>query len=128
MLVVACLLAGWHLTWSPSRPALLGLLILVTFSMALALFFSALNVFFRDFQNIVQTIMQFMHFLVPMMYPFSLVWDAHDVAPGALPDLHRQPGRPGRAADAAVLLVPADRRPAEAASAGSSRPTCGSAD
>ena len=47
------------------------------FSMALALIFSALNVFYRDFQNIVQTIMQFMHFLVPMMYPFSRVWAAH---------------------------------------------------
>jgi len=57
------------------------MLILVTFAGALALFFSALNVFYRDFQNIVQTIMQFMHFLVPMMYPFSLVWEAHDSHP-----------------------------------------------
>ena len=56
-------------------------MILVTFAGALALFFSALNVFYRDFQNIVQTIMQFMHFLVPMMYPFSLVWEAHDSHP-----------------------------------------------
>jgi ABC-type polysaccharide/polyol phosphate export permease len=45
--------------------------------MALALFFSALNVFYRDFQNIVQTIMQFMHFVVPMMYPFSKVYSVH---------------------------------------------------
>jgi len=29
----------------------------------------------------VQTVMQFMHFLVPMMYPFSLVWKAHDSHP-----------------------------------------------
>ena len=39
----------------------------------MALFFSALNVLYRDFQNIVQTIMQFIHFLVPMMYSFSVV-------------------------------------------------------
>jgi ABC-2 type transport system permease protein len=25
----------------------------------------------------VQTVLQFMHFLVPMMYPFTLVWQAH---------------------------------------------------
>ena len=62
-------------------PACSACAILVTFAMALALFFSALNVFFRDFQNIVETIMQFMHFLVPMMYPFSLVWAAHDRHP-----------------------------------------------
>ena len=28
-----------------------------------------------------QTVMQFMHFLVPMMYPFSLVWAEHDSHP-----------------------------------------------
>jgi ABC-2 type transport system permease protein len=77
VLVMFCLVSGWHLTWTAVAAGALGTLILVTFAMALALFFSALNVFFRDFQNIVQTIMQFMHFLVPMMYPFSRVWDAH---------------------------------------------------
>src|SRR5690606_20752839 len=45
-------------------------------SMAMALFFSALNVFYRDFQNIVATLLQFMHFMVPMMYPFSRVYKA----------------------------------------------------
>jgi ABC-2 type transport system permease protein len=77
VLVLCCLLSGWHITWTAVAAGLLGLAILVTFSMALALFFSALNVFYRDFQNIVQTIMQFMHFLVPMMYPFSRVYSVH---------------------------------------------------
>ena len=49
--------------------------------MAMALFFSALNAFYRDFQNIVQTILQFMHFLVPMMYPFARVYAEHDTHP-----------------------------------------------
>jgi len=74
LLTLICLFAGWHLTWTAVGAGLLGLAILIVFSMALALLFSALNVFFRDFQNIVATIMQFMHFLVPMMYPFSLVY------------------------------------------------------
>jgi ABC-2 type transport system permease protein len=77
VLVVCCVIAGWHLTWSAVAAGLLGLAILITFSLALGLIFSALNVFYRDFQNIVQTIMQFMHFLVPMMYPFGRVWEAH---------------------------------------------------
>ena len=81
VLVVCCLLAGWHLTWTAVGAGILGLLILVTFSVALALFFSALNVFYKDFQNIVTTIMQFMHFMVPMMYPFSLVYQAHATNP-----------------------------------------------
>lgn len=74
VLVLCCLIAGWHLTLTAVLAGLLGVTILITFSMALALAFSALNVFYRDFQNIVQTILQFMHFLVPMMYPFERVW------------------------------------------------------
>ena len=49
--------------------------------MALALLFSAINVYYRDFQNIVGTITQFMHFMVPMMYPFSRVAGYADTHP-----------------------------------------------
>jgi ABC-2 type transport system permease protein len=81
LLVVACLFTGWHLTWTALGAGLLGVCILVTFSMAMALVFSALNVFFRDFQNIVGTVMQFMHFLVPMLYPFTMIYAVHDSHP-----------------------------------------------
>ena len=81
LLVVACLLTGWHITWTAVGAGLLGVAILVTFAMAMALVFSALNVFFRDFQNIVGTIMQFMHFLVPMLYPFTMIYAVHDSHP-----------------------------------------------
>lgn len=77
VLVFFCLLSGWHLTWSAIAAGAIGIVIIVSFATALALIFSALNVFFRDFQNIVHTIMQFMHFLVPMMYPFTRIWQAH---------------------------------------------------
>ena len=40
---------------------------------ALALLFSAMNVFFRDFQNIVATLQLFTHWIVPMIYPFSKI-------------------------------------------------------
>ena len=81
LLVIVCLVAGWHLTWTAIAAGVLGVLILVTFSMAMALIFSALNAFYRDFQNIVQTILQFMHFLVPMMYPFARVYAEHSTYP-----------------------------------------------
>jgi ABC-2 type transport system permease protein len=81
LLVIACLFSGWHLTWTAIGAGLLGVCILVTFAMAMALVFSALNVFFRDFQNIVGTIMQFMHFLVPMLYPFTRIYAAHESHP-----------------------------------------------
>ena len=81
VLVLLAVLAGWHLTWAAVAAGTLGMSILVVFAAALAIAFSALNVFYRDFQNIVQTILQFMHFMVPMMYPFSRVYAVHDTQP-----------------------------------------------
>jgi ABC-2 type transport system permease protein len=78
ILLVACVFVGWHFSFGVVAAGVLGIAILITFSMALALIFSALNVFFRDFQNIVQTITQFLHFLVPMMYPYSFIHELAD--------------------------------------------------
>jgi ABC-2 type transport system permease protein len=81
LLSLICIFVGWHITLSGIAAFLLGTAILVTFSLAMGLFFSALNVYFKDFQNIVQTLLQFLHFMVPMMYPFSRIWTAsHDHA------------------------------------------------
>ncbi|HEY0903865.1 MAG TPA: ABC transporter permease [Marmoricola sp.] len=73
VLVVVSALMGWTPSLVAVAAMVLALMILVTFSMALALAFSAFNVFFRDFQNIVGTVTQFTHFLVPMMYPYSMI-------------------------------------------------------
>jgi len=73
ILSIACLIVGWHFSFTALAALLLGLAILVTLSMSLSLIFSALNVMYRDFQNIVQTIIQFTHFLVPMMYAYSMI-------------------------------------------------------
>ena len=40
-----------------------------------ALMFSAANVFFRDFGNVVSIMTMFIRFSVPMIYPYSLVDD-----------------------------------------------------
>jgi ABC-2 type transport system permease protein len=73
ILAIACAVLGWHFSLVGIAAGVLGLLILVSLSMALALIFSALNVFFKDFQNIVSTMTQFLHFLVPMMYSYSML-------------------------------------------------------
>jgi ABC-2 type transport system permease protein len=73
ILAISCILVGWHFSLTAIAAGLLGVAILVTFSMSLALIFSALNVMYRDFQNIVQTVTQFVHFMVPMMYAYSMI-------------------------------------------------------
>jgi ABC-2 type transport system permease protein len=78
ILTAATLIVGWHFSFVGLLAGLLGVAILVSFSMALALTFSAFNVFFRDFQNIVQTITQFLHFMVPMMYAYSMIAKLND--------------------------------------------------
>jgi ABC-2 type transport system permease protein len=73
ILVITAALVGWHFTWSVLAAAALGLGILITFSTAMSLLFAALNVYYKDFQNIVATFSQFIHFMVPMMYPYSFI-------------------------------------------------------
>jgi ABC-2 type transport system permease protein len=71
IVLIGAVLTGW----TPSLPvigaALLAIAIVTVFGTALALLFSAMNVFFRDFQNIVQTLNIFTHWAVPMIYPFE---------------------------------------------------------
>ncbi|HET6151535.1 MAG TPA: ABC transporter permease [Marmoricola sp.] len=73
ILVVTAAIVGWHFSMTAIAAGVLGLLILLAFSTAMALLFSALNVLYKDFQNIVATIVQFMHFLVPMMYSYQVI-------------------------------------------------------
>jgi ABC-2 type transport system permease protein len=75
ILIVICATVGWHISLTAIAAGLLGMAILVTFSMAMALFFSALNVLYRDVQNIVQTILQILNFMVPMMYSYTVIYD-----------------------------------------------------
>lgn len=81
LLMAVCLLVGWQTDLVGIVSGLLGLAIVATFSTAVALFFSAVNVYYRDFQNIVSTLTQFMHFMVPMMYPVTRVMAVADTHP-----------------------------------------------
>lgn len=73
ILTVACISVGWSPDWVGAGAGLLGFAVIGIFGTALALLFSAANVFFRDFQNIVSTFTTFIHFMVPMIYPFEKV-------------------------------------------------------
>lgn len=76
ILVAVCLLVGW----SPSLLALasvLGALLLVLlFALGLGLFFSGLNVRFRDAQNFVDLIKMFSTWTSPVLYTWMLLRDA----------------------------------------------------
>ena len=75
ILTVAALFIGWHADATGFAAGALGLAIITVMGTALALLFSAANVFFRDFSNVVQTLTAFIHFGVPMLYPFTKVAD-----------------------------------------------------
>ena len=75
--VFILLLATWLSGWSPDPMGLvygvLGLLISMTLGTAMALMFSAANVFMRDISNAVNVLSNFVRFGCPMMYPYTLV-------------------------------------------------------
>lgn len=75
ILTAACVIVGWDPDGIGFLAGLLGFAIVAVWSTALALLFSAANVFARDFSNVVQTLTAFVHFSVPMIYPFTLVPD-----------------------------------------------------
>lgn len=75
ILAAAGLFVGWTPDPAGILAGLMGFTIVALLGTALALLFSAANVFFRDFGNIVSTLTLFIHFTVPMIYPYSMVQD-----------------------------------------------------
>jgi ABC-2 type transport system permease protein len=73
ILFIGAVAVGWRPDVAGIFAGLLGLAIITILGTALALLFSAMNVFFRDFQNIVATLSLFTHWIVPLIYPFSKI-------------------------------------------------------
>ncbi len=71
VLVLASVLNGWRFEWVALGAAVLGAAILALFATGVALLFSALNVYFRDFSQVVALLTIFAHWAVPMIYPYS---------------------------------------------------------
>lgn len=68
-----CIALGWRPDPVGMAAAVLGLALITVLGTALALLFSAANVFFRDFSNVVSIMTMFIRFSVPMIYPYSIV-------------------------------------------------------
>jgi ABC-2 type transport system permease protein len=73
ILFVGAVAVGWHPDPLGLGAFLLGFAVITVLGTALALLFSAMNVFFKDFQQIVSTLMMFTHWIVPMIYPFEKI-------------------------------------------------------
>jgi ABC-2 type transport system permease protein len=75
IMVVVCVLLGWTPTLVGVAALITALIIIATVGVAMALLFSAANVFFRDVGNLAQILTNFVRFGVPMIYPYTLVKD-----------------------------------------------------
>lgn len=75
ILAFSSLLLGWRPDPMGVLAGLMAFAILIPAALGLALIFSILNVFTRDFGKVVQTLTQFTTFSVPMIYPFTFVAD-----------------------------------------------------
>jgi ABC-2 type transport system permease protein len=73
ILLIACLAYGWMPDPAGMLAVVLALLIIMILGTALALLFSAANVFFRDWASVVHILTNFVRFGVPMIYPYSMV-------------------------------------------------------
>lgn len=73
IMVIVCLVMGWTPTVMGMVSLVLALFIIGTLGTALALMFSAANVFFRDVSNVASILTNFVRFGVPMIYPYTLV-------------------------------------------------------
>jgi ABC-2 type transport system permease protein len=74
ILTIACIATRtWHPDATGLAAALLGFVLVMLFGTALGLMFSVFNVLYRDFGRIVQTFINMVPFVVPMMYPYAIV-------------------------------------------------------
>jgi ABC-type polysaccharide/polyol phosphate export permease len=71
ILFIGSVAVGWRPDPVGILAGVLGVAIVTVLGTALALLFAGMNVFFRDFQSVVQTFSLFTHWIVPMIYPFE---------------------------------------------------------
>jgi ABC-type polysaccharide/polyol phosphate export permease len=73
VLFAGSLLTGWTPNLKVLLAGLLGFAIIAVFAMAIGLLFSCLNVYFRDFENIVDVTSLLVFWSTPMVYPWTKV-------------------------------------------------------
>ena len=73
VLIVVCFFFGWTVGWIQIVAFVVGILILVIFTLGLGLFFGGLNVIYRDSKNVVDIILMFSTWASPVLYTFEMV-------------------------------------------------------
>jgi ABC-2 type transport system permease protein len=84
VLVGMAFVYGYHFDPVGLAAGLLGFTVMAVYALSAALFFGALNVFYRDVQNLVDTISIFITWSVPMIYPLERIYRATER--GSMPD------------------------------------------
>ncbi|GAA2177146.1 ABC transporter permease [Leucobacter tardus] len=74
LLLVVALFFGWTLGWLQVVAFLGGIVLILTFSLGLGLFFGSINVAFRDAKNIVDIILMFSTWASPVLYGWDMVY------------------------------------------------------
>lgn len=75
VLVAACLFTGWHPDVFQLLSALAGFIVVALLATGLGLFFGAVNVYFRDSENIVDMLLMVATWASPVMYAWTMVHD-----------------------------------------------------
>lgn len=75
VLVVACLFAGWRPDAFQLLSAFCGFLVVALLATGLGLLFGAINVYFRDSENIVDMLLMVATWASPVMYAWTMVHD-----------------------------------------------------
>ncbi len=73
LLLAVTLFSGWTFGWLAILAFIGGLVIIVTFSLGLGLFFGAINVQYRDATNFVDLILMFSTWASPILYSWEMV-------------------------------------------------------
>ena len=75
VLLIGCLLTGWRPTLVGLLAGIAGFLVLAMLSVGLGLFFSSVNVYFRDSENFVEMMLMVATWASPVMYQWNMVHD-----------------------------------------------------
>ncbi|WP_285726316.1 ABC transporter permease [Psychromicrobium xiongbiense] len=73
ILVVVCLLTGWHPSLVQILLVILAFAMVAVLAIGLGLFFGAVNVYFRDSENLVDLMIMMITWLSPVLYLWSQV-------------------------------------------------------
>ena len=78
LLLIVCLLLGWaaHISVLSVLAIIAAMVIVMVFSLGLGLFFGAINVRFRDAENIVELLLLLATWASPVLYSWVMVQDA----------------------------------------------------